>query len=442
MKNLSEIKKVLAANDITFVYFQFIDLNGKLYSVAIPIEKLESVVENGIGIDGYSCDFLSVEKSDLIIRPDLDTLTILPWETTTGKVASFLCDIYDADGVSPFEAAPRNVLKHALKKMKAQLGEDVEFLVAPELQFWLMKRENGKLCLFDDASYFSPPPNDKSTEIRQEMAMGLTKAGILTEKSHHETTEGKYEVNIDHGPALNIADTMLKYKFIIKNVAARHGLIVSFMPKPFGDKAGNGMHYHQNLTQKGKNLFSDAHSKYFNLSQMALNFIGGQLKHSKALVAITNPTVNSYKRFHQVKGTEAPSYILWAQYNRTSLMRVPPSSLKAARFEFRGGDGSMNPYLGFAAFLLVGLDGIKNKIRPPEPVEENVHTLSPSGRKEKQIGDLPWNLAEAIDELEKDSVVKEALGPACDRFVFLKRKEWQEYGRVVTDWELTKYLDV
>jgi glutamine synthetase len=442
MKNLPEIKKVLEKHDVKFVYFQFVDLNGKLYSITIPFEKLDPVVGGGIGIDGYSCDFLSVEKSDLIIRPDLDTLTILPWETSTGNVASFLCDIYEADGITPFGVDPRNVLKIALKKMKAQLGEEVEFLVVPELQFWLMKRENGRLCLFDDASYFSPPPNDKGTEIRQEMATALARAGIFTEKSHHETTEGKYEVNIDHGPALNIADTMLKYKFIIKNVASRHGLIVSFMPKPFGDKAGNGMHYHQNLAQKGKNLFSDVNSKYFNLSQMALNFIGGQLKHSKALVSVTNPTVNSYKRFHQIKGTEAPSYILWAQYNRTSLIRVPPSSVKAARFEFRGGDGSMNPYLGFAAFLMTGLDGIKNKINPPEPVEENVHTLSSSQKKEKQIGELPWNLAEAVDELEKDPVVKEALGPAYDRFVFLKRKEWRDYGRVVTDWELEKYLDV
>jgi glutamine synthetase len=442
MKNVSEIKKVLEEKDIKFLYFQFLDLNGKLYSITIPFEKLDSVVESGIGIDGYSCDFLSVERSDLIIRPDLDTLTILPWETTTGRVATFLCDIYDVDGMTPFGADPRNILKIALNKMKTLLGEDIEFLIVPELQFWLMKKENGKLNLFDEARYFSAPPNDKSAEIRQEMAVALARAGIFTEKSHHETTEGKYEVNIYHGPALNIADTMLKYKFIIKNVAARHGLIVSFMPKPFGDKPGNGMHYHQNLTEKGRNLFSDANSKYFNLSRMALNFIGGQLKHSKALVAVTNPTVNSYKRFHQTRGTEAPSFILWAQYNRTSLIRVPPSSVKATRFEFRGGDGSMNPYLGFAAFLMTGLDGIKNKINPPEPVEENVHTLSSAQRKEKQIGELPWNLAEAIDELEKDAVVKEALGPAYDRFVFLKRKEWQDYGRVVTDWELERYLDV
>jgi glutamine synthetase len=442
MKNVDEIKKILQENSVKFVYFQFVDLNGKLYSITIPFDKLDRVVEGGIGIDGYSTEFLSVEKSDLIIRPDLDTMTLLPWETSTGRVASFICDIYEADGKTVFGADPRNVLKIALNKMKVQFGEEAEFLIVPELQFWLMKKENGKLEPFDEAHYFSPAPNDKSAEIRQEMASALARAGISTEKSHHETTEGKYEVNIDHGPALNIADTILKYKFIIKNIAAQHGLIVSLMPKPFGDRAGNGIHYHQNIVQKGKNLFSSATSKYFNLSQMALNFIGGLLKHSKALVAITNPTVNSYKRFHQLKGTEAPSYILWAQYNRTSLIRIPPSSVKAARFEFRGGDGSMNPYLGFAAFLLAGLDGIRNKIDPPEPVEENVHSLSSSQRKEKQIGELPWNLAEALDELEKDGVVREALGPAYDRFLFLKRREWRDYGRVVTDWEVERYLDV
>jgi glutamine synthetase len=442
MKDLSEIKNILKENDIKFVYFQFVDLNGKLYSITIPIEKVDGVFERGIGIDGYSCDFLSVEKSDLIIRPDFETLMILPWETATGKIASFLCDIFEADGVTPFGADPRNVLKIALKKMKDQLGEETDFMISPELQFWLMKMENGKLNLFDEANYFSPPPNDKATEIRQEMSIALAKAGISTEKSHHETTEGKYEINIDYGTALNIADTIFKYKFIIKNIAARHGLIVSFIPKPFSDRAGNGIHYHQNLIKEGKNIFSDPNSKYFNLSQIALNFIGGQLKHSKALVAVTNPTVNSYKRFHQTTGAEAPAYILWAQYNRTSLIRVPPSSIKAARFEFRGSDGSMNPYLGFAAFLLTGLDGIKNKIFPPEPVEENVHTLTSSQRREKQIGELPWNLGEAIDELEKDEVVREALGPAYDRFIFLKRKEWREYGRVVSNWELERYLDV
>lgn len=442
MEKLNEIKKILVENKINFIYFQFIDLNGKLYSITIPFKKLDSVVDNGIGIDGYSCDFLSVEKSDLIIRPDLSTMMILPWETSTGKVAIFLCDIFEADGITPFGADPRNVLKTALNKMKAELGDEVEFVVAPELQFWLMKKENEKLFLFDDASYFSPPPNDKGTEIRQEMAMSLEKSGIFTEKSHHETTEGKYEININHGPALKIADTIIKYKFIIKNVAARHGLIVSFMPKPFGDKAGNGIHYHQNLTKKNNNLFSDKNSKYFNLSKMALNFIGGQLKHARALVAITNPTVNSYKRFHQITGTEAPAYILWAQYNRTSLIRVPPSSIKATRFEFRGSDGSMNPYLGFSAFLMTGLDGIKNNINPPEPVEENVHILSHLERREKQIGELPWNLGEAIEELEKDGVLREALGAAYYLFISLKRKEWREYGRVVTEWEIKRYLDV
>jgi glutamine synthetase len=442
MDTPNRVKEKLNANDIQFVYLQFVDLNGKFYSATVAADHFDKVVKDGIGIDGYSCGFLEVESSDLIVRPDLNTLQVLPWETSTGKVASFCCDIYEADAVTPYEKDPRYLLKRALGTLKSEMGDDVGFIVAPELQFWVLKHEDGKLKPYDEAGYFSAPPHDKGAELRQEMAVALTKAGIFTEKSHHETTPGKYELNIAHGPALEIADTMCQYKFIVKNIAAKYGLTVSFMPKPFNDRAGNGMHFHQNLAAQGNNLFSDANSKYFNLSDVALSFIAGQLKHSRGLVAVTNPTVNSFKRFHQVTGTEAPSYILWAQYNRTALLRVPPSPAKAARFEFRGADGSMNPYLGFAAFIMSGLDGIRNGLTPPEPVEENVHKLTPQSRVEKQIGDLPWNLSEALDELESDDVLQDALGDAYDRYLELKRRQWRDYGRVVTDWELEMYLDV
>ena len=435
------IKKVLESKGIKFTYFQFVDLNGQFYSGTIPTERFESSAE-GIGIDGYSCGFLEVEKSDLIIKPDFETMRILPWETSTGKIATFLCDMYYADGNTPYPLDPRNILKTAVKTLKEEMGDKKEFIVSPELQFWVIEKKNSTWELLDEARYFSAPPNDRGAEFRQELAVALAEAGIPTDKSHHENTPGKLELNIDHGEALKVADTMIQYKFIVKNLAAQRGLTISFMPKPFNDRPGNGMHFHQNIAENGKNLFSDPNSKYFNLSNMALSYIAGLLKHASALVAITNPTVHSYKRFHQLKGTEAPSYILWAQYNRTSLIRVPPSSAKAARFEFRGGDGSINPYLGFAAFLMAGLDGIKNKLTPPEPVEENVHTLSPELRKKKKIGDLPWNFAEALDELEKDEVMKRTLGPAFQRYLFLKRKDWREYGRVVTDWEFQKYLDV
>ena len=326
--------------------------------------------------------------------------------------------------------------------MKTELGNTVEFIVSPELQFWLMIKKNGTTELYDNGEYLSPPPHDKAAEFRQELALALNEAGIPTHKSHHETTQGKYELNIEHGPALKIADVMIQYKFIVKNLAARQGLILSFMPKPFTDRAGNGLHLHQNLSNNKENLFSDQTSKYFNLSELALSFIAGQLKHARALVALTNPSVNSYKRFHQVRGTEAPSYILWARYNRTALIRIPPCSLKSVRFEFRGADGSMNPYLGFAGLLVAGLDGVKKGLEPPEPVEENVHSLTAEEREKKGIGELPWNLGEALDELERDDVVRNALGGAYDRYLYLKRREWREYGRVVTTWEFEKYLDV
>lgn len=438
---VNSIKKDLLDKGISFVYFQYVDLNGRLYSTTVRTEGLEDAVE-GIGIDGYSCGFLDVEKSDLVIKPEFSTLKVLPWQTSTGKVACCLCDIYEPDGRTPFALNPRNILKEAISKMKNELGDSVEFIISPELQFWLMLKENSGVKLYDEGRYFSPPPYDLATDFRQQLSIALSKAGIWTYKSHHETTEGKYELNIGHGSALEIADTMIQYKFIVKNIAAQQGLILSFMPKPFKDRAGNGMHFHQNLIEGDRNLFSAETSKYFGLSSIALNFIAGQLEHARALVALTNPSVNSYKRFHQVKGTEAPCYIFWSQYNRTALIRVPVCGRKNARFEFRGGDGSINPYIGFAGFLIAGLDGIRRKLKPPEPVEENIHSLTHEERNKREIGELPWNLGEALDELEKDDVVKAALGVAYERYISLKRQEWREYGRVVTRWEFDRYIDV
>jgi len=371
-------------------------------------------------------------------------LMVFPWKSGEQKTAGVICDIYDSDGKTLFEDVPRFVLKKCLSKMKEHLGREADFFVSPELEFWLFRMVDGKLRLHDEGRYFSPPPFDRGYEVREEMALTLGKMGVKTVKSHHETSPGKHELNITHGTALKIADTMVMYKFVTKLLASQRDLIASFMPKPFLEQAGMGMHIHQNISngKTGENLFYDSGSPD-GLSETAHFYIGGLLKHARALVAITNPTVNSYKRFHQARGLEAPSFVSWARYNRTVMVRIPPATPRAARVEYRASDASCNPYLTFAAMLMAGLDGMRRKVTPPDPVEENIYTLTREERGERGIADLPRNLNEALDELEKDGVMKDALGEVMhSKFTELKRAEWREYNTNVYDWERDKYLDV
>jgi len=316
-------------------------------------------------------------------------------------------------------------------------------MTSPEIEFWLFTRdESGTLRFHDDASYFSAPPKDRGYAIRMRIASMLMEMGIHPVKIHHEVPPGKHEIDFKFGPALHIADASIMYKFAVKSIAAKYGLVASFMPKPFYGQYGAGMHTHQSLmdVRERRNLFHGSSCQ--NLSEIALYFIGGLIKHAREIAAITNPTVNSYKRL--VPGWEAPVYITWARYNRSALIRVPMTTdPRKVRIEYRATDGSCNPYLAFAVMLMAGLDGVKNKLEPPPPVEENIYKMTQEERQRRGIETLPGSLGEALKEAENSTIIKETLGnKAYKKYMEEKYKEWFEFNVRVHEWERQKYIDV
>ena len=440
--NPIEPGKILDQEGVEFISLQFTDILGGIRSAVIPRRDFENTIKEGCTFDGSSAGFVGVHESDLTLIPDLTTLRIFPWGAKENKTARIICDVFREDGKTPFEGDPRSVLRRTLGEMKQQIGEEVEFLLAPELEFhFLIKREDGVYVTHDQASYFFIPPYDRGAEIRKELSHALDAMGILCEKNNHEVPKGKHEINFKHGDALSIADATLTYKQVVKYIVDEKGLIASFMPKPFFGTYGCGMHVHLNHfdKKKGINLFSKGESTEF--SSLGVSFIAGLLDHAKGLSGITNPSVNSYKRL--VPGWEAPVYIAWAKYNRSSLLRIPASSPKALRVESRSPDASCNPYLAFAVMLAAGLDGVKRKLAPPPPVEKDIYHMSPEERKTHGIGSLPGALKEALDEAEKDPLIEKTLGTYLfKKFISFKRKEWENYSTQVHPWEIETYLNV
>ena len=440
--NQPETLKKLEQEGVQFISLQFTDTIGGIRSVVIPRRDFGDTLERGCTFDGSSAGFVGVHQSDLTLLPDRDTLCILPWGTKENKTARVICDIYREDGKTPFEGDPRSVLRRVIKKMKEQLGDGAELLLAPEMEFYLLvKREDGSLVTHDQASYFFIPPYDRGAEIRKELSHALDVMGIVCEKNHHEVPKGKHEINFRHGDALSIADATITYKQVVKYISNEKGLVASFMPKPFFGTYGTGMHVHINLfdRKKARNLFSKDGT--VELSPIGLSFIAGLLDHARGLSGITNPSVNSYKRL--VPGWEAPVYIAWAKYNRSSLLRIPASSPKGLRVESRSPDASCNPYLAYAVILAAGLDGIKRKLVPPPPVEKDIYHMSPEERKDQGIGSLPGTLKEALDEAEKDPIIEATLGSRLfEKFLSLKRKEWEAYSTHVHPWEIETYVNV
>ncbi|MEM2960097.1 MAG: glutamine synthetase, partial [Candidatus Bathyarchaeia archaeon] len=356
------------------------------------------------------------------------------------KRGGVLCNIYYPRLKKPFEGDSRLILENAIKQLKEEIGENVDFFVGIELEFALLKEEGGKLEFYGKGRYFSPPPVDYGYEIREALRTALEKIGARISKNHHEVPPAKHEINIEYEQAIRMADLVIISKLLTKMLAAEKQLIATFMPKPFFGSYGVGMHTHMSImnTETGENLFYDSSKR--DLSDMALYFIGGILRHAKALAAITNPSVNSYKRL--VPGWEAPVYLSWSLYNRSALIRIPSSPPQAIHLEYRPTDGSCNPYLALAAILRAGLDGISNKIHPPAPIDENIYELNPQERRKRGIDNLPSNLGEALEELEKDIVVKDAITPIYDKYIDIKWREWHEYNIMVHDWEREKYVDV
>lgn len=441
MRNYSadDIRRIVKDEDVRFIRLQFTDIFGMLKNVAITSAQLDKALNNMCMFDGSSIEgFVRIEESDMYLRPDPSTFAIFPWKPQFGKVARMICDVYNPDG-TPFEGDPRYVLRRALKKA-ADMGYD-GFNVGPECEFFLFLTDNeGKptLITHDNASYFDLGPVDHGENARRDMCMVLEEMGFEIEASHHEVAPGQHEIDFKYENALATADNIMTFKLVVKTIAHKNGLHATFMPKPISGIHGSGMHTNCSLTRNGKNAFYDEKDP-LKLSQEAYWFIGGLLKNMRAITALTNPTVNSYKRL--VPGYEAPIYIAWSARNRSPLIRIPAAREEATRLELRCPDPSCNPYLALAAILCAGLDGVENRIQPPEPIDKNIFEMTPAQRAEKEIESLPSSLKEAIDEMEKSEFARKVLGEHIfKKYIEAKNEEWEQYRTRISNWELDMYL--
>ncbi len=429
-------------NKVKFISLQFTDLFGNVKNVTIPREELRDSFVYGTWFDGSSIEgFARICESDMLLKPDPNTYTIIPWlGSETGKTARLICDVYTTTE-KPFESDPRFILKKVIEEAKKR---GFIYYTGPEIEFFLLKTENGFEKLPHDVGGYFDLTLDKAYEIRSEMIKTLQELGVSAEASHHEVASGQHEIDLKYSDALTIADEIVTLKFTLKAVAERYNCYATFMPKPFFGINGSGMHIHQSLGSKeGKNLFFNGSDKYM-LSELAYNFIAGQLSHAKAMAGIVAPTVNSYKRL--VPGYEAPVYICWGSVNRSALIRIPRISKGkwyATRAELRCPDPSCNPYLAFAVMLKAGLDGINKRMKPPEPVEGDVYKFNNNKRSKLEIETLPGSLIDAVREMKKDSIIEETLGSRTfQKYVNAKVKEWESFITHVTDWEIKRYLDL
>lgn len=440
MPSKEEILKLVKDNDVEFIRLWFTDLNGILKSFAIGKDELEGALEQGMGFDGSSITgFQAIEESDMIAMPDPNTFAILPWRPEQKAVARMICDVLQPGG-KPYEGDPRYVLKRALAKMK-KLGFD-HYYVGPELEYFYFKTSTGTEIL-DEGGYFDLTPLDMASNLRRDTIFAMKKLGISVEYSHHEVAPSQHEIDMRYDDGLKMADNMVTYRLTVKEIASANGVYATFMPKPIFGQNGSGMHCHQSLFKGKNNAFYDAKDKY-HLSKVGKAYIAGILKHAPEIISILAPWVNSYKRL--VPGYEAPVYIAWSRRNRSALIRVPmyqPGKEAATRMELRCPDPSGNPYLQLAVMLSAGLKGIEEEYKLAEPMELNLYHLSDEERAERGIKSLPPSLGEAIELAEKSELLRETLGDHCfERFIELKKKEWDEFRIQVTEYEIKKYLPI
>ena len=434
-----DIIKIVRDEKVEFIRLQFTDIFGMLKNVSITAKQLEKALDNQCMFDGSSIEgFVRIEESDMYLSPDTDSFVILPWNSEIGKTARLICDVYTSDG-KPFEGDPRHVLKRALNKA-AGMGYDT-FNVGPECEFFLFLVDdegNPTTITHDKAGYFDLGPVDLGEKARRDMCLTLEEMGFEVEQSHHEEAPGQHEIDFKYTDALNAADAIQTFKLVVKTIAQKHGLHATFMPKPVYGIAGSGMHVNTSLFNKGKNVFYDENGP-LELSQEAYWFIGGLMKNIRSITALTNPLVNSYKRL--IPGYEAPVYIAWSARNRSPLIRVPSARGTATRLELRCPDPSCNPYLALAAILSAGLDGIENRIQPPEPVNRNLYDMSYEDRCAGQIGALPASLEEAICEMRQSEFARELLGDHIfNKYIEAKLKECDGYKTQISKWEIDAYL--
>jgi len=433
----AKIMKKMEENDIKFVKLWFTDILGFLKSFSVPREEMEKAFSEGIGFDGSSIEgFVRIDESDMVAIPDPSTFAILPWRPKEKGVARVFCDIVTPDG-KPFEGDPRYVLKKNLEKAK-KMG--FTYYTGPELEYFYFKDSHSTEVL-DRGGYFDLIPRDEAIDLRRETVLFCEALGIRIEYSHHEVAPSQHEIDMRYEDALTMADNVMTYRLVVKEVAYRQGVYATFMPKPLFGENGSGMHTHMSLFKGNRNAFFEAKGQY-HLSDTARYFIGGLLKYAPELTAVTCQWVNSYKRL--VPGYEAPVYISWAQRNRSDLVRVPmykPGKEEATRIEYRSPDPACNPYLAFSVMLAAGLAGIEQKIMPPDPVEENVYKMGEEERLKRRIRQLPGSLWEAIQLTEKSQIVREALGDhVFEHFIENKKVEWDRYRIQITSYEIDKYL--
>lgn len=438
----ASILKTLKEQNVKFLRLQFVDILGIVKNVELPSGQFEKALDGEMMFDGSSIEgFTRIEESDMLLHPDLSTFLIFPQfsqeESPRGKVARLICDVHLPDG-TPFDGDPRWVLKNQIERARKK---GYELFAGPEPEFFIFERSpegDPTTITHDRAGYFDLAPIDKGERLRREITNALLELGFEIEASHHEVSPGQHEIDFRYAGALQTADNIATFKFVVKRVALEHGLHASFMPKPVAGASGSGMHCHLSLFKNGKNVFFDENAEH-QLSETALHFIGGLLEHASSMVAITNPLVNSYKRL--IPGFEAPVNIAWSTSNRSALVRIPARRGVGTRAEMRMPDPSCNPYLALAAMIAAGLDGIEKEIVPPPAIQRNIYHMTVREKRKHRIRELPGDLNMALDELEKSELMREALGEhAFEKFLEAKRAEWHDYSQVVHPWELERYL--
>ena len=435
-----DILKVVKEKNVKFIRLWFTDVLGFLKGFAITPDELEGALEEGMGFDGSSIEgFARIEESDMIARPDPETFSILPWRSGEDySVARMFCDIYEPSG-KPFEGDPRHVLRKTVERAKEK---GFTYYVGPELEYFYFKDSQLPKPL-DQGGYFDLAPLDVAQDLRRDTILMLQALGIQVEYSHHEVAASQHEIDLRYKDALAMADNVMTYRLVVKEVARQHGVYATFMPKPIFGINGSGMHVHQSLFKGDKNAFFDLKGQY-HLSDIGQAYIAGLLKHAPEITAITSQWVNSYKRL--VPGYEAPVYICWADMNRSALVRVPmykPGKEKATRIEYRSPDPACNPYLAFSVMLAAGLDGIENKYKLTPPANDNIYHMTDAEREKAGIKSLPEDLYEAIKITEKSKLIKDCLGEKVfEYFIRNKKVEWDEYKAQVSPYEINKYLPI
>lgn len=435
-----DIMRMVEEEDVEFIRLQFTDIFGMLKNVAITASQLEKALDNRCMFDGSAIEgFVRIDESDMYLYPDLDTFEVFPWRPQQGKVARFICDVYNPDG-TPFSGDPRYVLKRAVKR-----AQDMGYVlnVGPECEFFLFHTdEEGRptTSTHEMAGYFDVSPIDLAENVRRDIVLNLEEMGFQVEASHHEIAPAQHEIDFQYTDALRAADNIMTFKMAAKTIAKRHGLHATFMPKPREGMNGSGMHINMSLSDKeGRNLFADDQDA-LRLSRDAYYFMAGILKHMKAMTILTNPLVNSYKRL--IPGFDAPIYIAWSPTsNRSSLIRIPSPRGESTRIELRCPDSAMNPYLALAACLSAGLDGIEKKTGLPACVEGNMFTMEPEELRERNVERIPETLGDAIEAYSGDVFMKEVLGEHIyTKYLEAKEQEWRDFRAQVMDWEVSQYL--